>query len=70
MLEQNKKTKKTAGENIAAGYGNSSAVMNGWMNSPGHRSNILNAGFKRLGVGYVYIPNSEYGYYWVQIFSN
>jgi len=44
--------------------------MNGWMNSPGHRSNILNAGFKRLGVGYVYIPNSEYGYYWVQIFSN
>ena len=60
----------SAGENIAAGYGNSSAVMNGWMNSPGHRSNILNAGFKRLGVGYVYIPNSEYGYYWVQIFSN
>ena len=59
----------SAGENIAAGYGNSSAVMNGWMNSPGHRSNILNAGFKRLGVGYVYIPNSEYGYYWVQIFS-
>ena len=60
----------SAGENIAAGYGNSSAVMNGWMNSPGHRSNILNVGFKRLGVGYVYIPNSEYGYYWVQIFSN
>lgn len=60
----------SAGENIAAGYGNSSAVMNGWINSPGHRSNILNAGFKRLGVGYVYIPNSEYGYYWVQIFSN
>ena len=60
----------SAGENIASGYGNSSAVMNGWMNSPGHRSNILNAGFKRLGVGYVYIPNSEYGYYWVQIFSN
>ena len=60
----------SAGENIAAGYGNSSAVMNGWMNSPGHRSNILNASFKRLGVGYVYIPNSEYGYYWVQIFSN
>lgn len=60
----------SAGENIAAGYGNSSAVMNGWMNSLGHRSNILNAGFKRLGVGYVYIPNSEYGYYWVQIFSN
>ena len=60
----------SAGENIAAGYGNSSAVMNGWMNSPGHRSNILNAGFKRLGVGYVYIPNSEYGYYWVQMFSD
>lgn len=60
----------TAGENIAAGYGNASQVMTGWMNSPGHRSNILNAGFHKLGVGYVYIPNSKYGYYWVQLFSD
>ena len=60
----------SAGENIAAGYGNSSAVMNGWMNSPGHRSNILNAGFKRLGVGYVYIPNSEYGYYCCLLYTS
>lgn len=44
---------RTAGENIA--YGNVSAdqMMSMWMNSPGHRANILNAGFTRIGVGAV-----------------
>ncbi|MRX72156.1 hypothetical protein GJU40_08330 [Bacillus lacus] len=41
-----------AGENIAQGYNNPKAVVNGWMNSPGHRANILNANFSRLGTGY------------------
>ena len=58
------------GENIAGGYSTSSKTVEEWMNSPGHRRNILSAGFSRLGVGYVYIPNSEYGYYWVQMFSD
>lgn len=58
------------GENIAAGAADSDFVMGMWMGSTGHRRNILSAGFSRLGVGYVYIPNSEYGYYWVQMFSD
>ena len=50
-----------AGENIAAGQRSAEEVMNAWMNSPGHRANILNANFKKLGVGYV---NNQ----WVQMF--
>ena len=40
-----------------------------WMNSEGHKANILNPDFKYLGVGYLYDESSEYQYYWVQIFS-
>jgi uncharacterized protein YkwD len=40
-----------AGENLAYGYGTSSSVVNGWMNSPGHKANILNAGYTELGFG-------------------
>ena len=43
---------RMAGENIAAGYASPQAVMNGWMNSPGHRSNILNGSFNAIGVGH------------------
>ena len=57
-----------AGENIAAGYGTPAAVMNGWMNSDGHRANILNANYKHVGVGYFYSQASQYGAYWVQLF--
>ena len=42
----------TAGENIAAGYSTPEQVVNGWMNSEGHRANILNAGFTTIGVCY------------------
>lgn len=38
------------GENIALGYPTPESVMSGWMNSPGHRSNILNSGYRDLGV--------------------
>jgi uncharacterized protein YkwD len=41
-------------ENIAAGYGTPSAVISGWMSSPGHRANILNASRREIGVGYEY----------------
>ena len=54
---------KTAGENIAYGYRTPEAVVNGWMNSEGHRANILNASFKEIGVGYVASGN-----YWTQMF--
>ena len=56
-------TYRTAGENIARGQATPSAVVNAWMNSPGHRANILNASFTEIGVGYVASGN-----YWTQMF--
>lgn len=54
------------GENIAAGYGNPESVMNGWMNSDGHRANILNSNFSTMGIGCY--RDSAGSLYWVQIF--
>lgn len=55
-------------ENIAAYYSTVESVMQGWMNSSGHRSNILNPGWTRAGmVGYV---GSNGVVYWCQQFSN
>jgi uncharacterized protein YkwD len=47
------------GENIAAGYTSSAQVVNAWMNSSGHRSNMLNRGFTRVGVG---VQSNSRGY--------
>ena len=58
------------GENIAAGQRSPQEVMNSWMNSSGHRANILSSNFTRLGVGYYYNPSAPYRYYWVQMFSS
>ena len=63
-----KSIKHTAGENIAAGQETAQDVMNAWMNSQGHRANILNPAFHELGVGYHFKYGSKHGYYWVQIF--
>jgi uncharacterized YkwD family protein len=60
-------TYRTAGENIAGGQGTPEDVVRGWMNSPGHRANILNASFTHLGVGYFNGPNG-YRHYWTQMF--
>ncbi|MBP1557337.1 MAG: serine protease [Oscillospiraceae bacterium] len=54
---------KAAGENIAQGYSTPESVVNGWMNSAGHRANILSENFTELGVGYV-----ANGNYWTQMF--
>ena len=54
---------RSAGENIAMGYATAQAVMQGWMNSEGHRANILSANFTTIGVGYV-----ANGNYWTQWF--
>lgn len=59
----------SAGENIAAGYATPAAVMTGWMNSEGHRANILKSGFGKLGVG-LFKADDSYRYYWVQLFTN
>ena len=54
---------RTAGENIAYGQKTPQAVVNAWMNSSGHRANILNASYTQIGVGYV-----ADGHYWTQLF--
>lgn len=53
----------SAGENIARGQQTPQEVVNAWMNSPGHRENILNSDYTHIGVGYV-----EQGHYWTQQF--
>lgn len=54
---------RSAGENIAKGQATPAAVVNAWMNSSGHRANILNASFTHIGVGY-----ASGGNYWTQMF--
>lgn len=54
---------KSAGENIAKGQATPQAVVNAWMNSSGHRANILNSTYTKIGVGYV-----ADGRYWTQMF--
>jgi uncharacterized protein YkwD len=56
-----------AGENVAAGYATPAEVMTGWMNSAGHRANILDPDFAEIGIGYVYNPGDTtkgYKHYW------
>ena len=55
------------GENIAAGNSTVQATMNQWMNSPGHKANILKEGIGKVGIGYVQVEGG-YRHYWVQIF--
>ena len=54
---------RTAGENIAYGQRTPQEVVNAWMNSSGHRANILNSSYTQIGVGYV-----ANGNYWTQMF--
>lgn len=54
---------RSAGENIAYGQRTPAAVVNAWMNSSGHRANILNASYTQIGVGYCASGN-----YWTQMF--
>jgi uncharacterized protein YkwD len=63
MMKQFGISYKAAGENIAMGQRTPEEVVTAWMNSPGHRANILNANFTHLGVGYVASGN-----YWTQMF--
>ena len=63
MMKQFGINYRAAGENIAMGYSSAAAVVEGWMNSPGHRANILNASFTHIGVGYY-----ASGHYWTQMF--
>lgn len=57
---------KMFGENIALGYKSPAEVMKGWMNSEGHKKNILNKGYHSIGIGCFVINGSKY---WVQCFG-
>jgi uncharacterized YkwD family protein/spore coat assembly protein SafA len=63
MMKQFGISYRTAGENIAMGQRTPQEVMNSWMNSSGHRANILKADFTHIGVGF-----ESNGYYWTQQF--
>lgn len=58
---------RTAGENIASGQQSAQAVVSAWMNSSGHRANILSSSFGRMGVGQATIGGRTY---WVQLFAD
>ncbi|MGQ9926831.1 MAG: CAP domain-containing protein [Chloroflexaceae bacterium] len=66
-----------AAENVAAGYATPQAVMEGWMQSDGHRRNILNCRYVHVGISYVYqaddapLAGRQYPYYhyWTQVFG-
>ena len=64
---------QTAGENIAAGQRTPEAVVQGWINSPGHKANILNPSFNGIGIGYYSLQNDtgnvNYNTYWTQVFG-
>lgn len=63
MMKQFGISYMAAAENIASGYATPSAVVKAWMNSTGHRQNILNARFTQIGVGHITSGN-----YWTQMF--
>lgn len=58
------------GENIAAGQTSPDAVLQAWMNSPGHRANILSPSAREIGIGHANIATSRYGHYWTMSLGN
>lgn len=67
VLAENGVNYRGSGENVAWGQKTPQAVMNDWMNSPGHRANILNENFTSIGVGYYQSSNGTS--YWAQLFT-
>ena len=65
LKEQNISYRR-AGENIAWGQKSPEAVMNAWMNSSGHRANIMNTNFTTIGIGYYQVNGVNY---WCQLFT-
>jgi uncharacterized YkwD family protein/spore coat assembly protein SafA len=57
---------RSAGENIAAGQRTAQEVVTAWMNSEGHRKNILSSGYTHIGVGYAQGGSKQH--YWTQMF--
>ncbi|WP_405995550.1 CAP domain-containing protein [Streptomyces sp. NBC_00986] len=59
--------RRTIGENIACGQRSAAEVVEGWMNSPGHRANILKPDFTHIGIGFA--GGGQNGTYWTQLFG-
>lgn len=61
------------GENIGAGYQTPGEVVQGWIDSPGHRENLLNPNYAEIGIGYFYLENDtgfeNWNHYWTQVFG-
>ncbi|MCK6629780.1 MAG: CAP domain-containing protein [Anaerolineae bacterium] len=55
------------GETLGAGYTTPEAMLNGWLNSSGHRNILLSSNFTEIGLGYVI--GGDYGYYWTAVFA-
>ena len=62
-------TDDPTGENAAWGSVSPEEVVNAWMNSAGHRANILDPEARKMGVGYYYNSSSAWGHQWIQIFT-
>jgi uncharacterized protein YkwD len=60
---------RTVGENIAAGAADIDAVVQGWLQSPGHCSNIMGAQYQEMGVAFFVNPTSKADIYWSQVFA-
>ena len=60
---------KHVAENIAAGAPTAEAVVNGWLNSPGHCANIMGQAYREMGLAYALESKSDAGIYWAQEFG-
>ena len=61
---------QAVGENIAAGHTSVSAVVEGWLDSPGHCRNLMNDAFTEMGMAKAEDPESRYSTYWTQTLGN
>lgn len=68
ILKENNVSYTNAAENIASGYSTPEDVVNAWMNSEGHRASIMSVTYEKIGVSCYIDNNSEYKYYWDQLF--
>lgn len=68
ILKGNNVSYTNAGENIASGYSTPEDVVNAWMNSEGHRANIMSKTYEKIGVSCYIDNNSKDKYYWAQLF--
>ena len=57
------------GENIAGGFTTAQSVFTAWQNSPGHNANMLSGAYTAMGISRVYVPGSEFGWYWTNDFG-